>query len=288
MHWQAKARTFRVLSNIPFGETMHYAMQRYVTRRLPRSEKQVGSIYSSARRLSELYETHGPRRLRDSTCFEFGAGRDLIIPLAFSAHGAKRFITVDIERLAKLNLIRSNAAIISRVSGVNRPDLRSLEDLDRAWNIDYRAPADARATGLEAGSIDCAVSVETLEHIPRDDIGAILKELRRILRPDGLALMRIDYGDHFKGFDPSISSFNFLTYSEEDWAPFQSRFQYVNRLRHSEYLQLFRECGFDVLRDDPDRRPLEQPIMERLAPGFRGFSAEDLFTLGSLIIARPA
>jgi SAM-dependent methyltransferase len=288
VRWQSKARAFAVLSKIPFGEGLHYALQRYVTRRLPRSEKQVKSIYSFARRLVDIYQKNGLRPLQDSTCFEFGAGRDLIVPLTFSAHGAERFITVDIERLARLELIRSNAAIISGVSGTSRPEMNSLEDLERSWKIDYRAPSDARATGLPDGSIDCTVSVETLEHIPKADIAAILRELRRIMRPDGLVLMQIDYGDHFKGFDPSISSFNFLTFSEEDWAPFQSRFQYVNRLRHSEYLQLFREAGFDLVSDQPDRRPPEPPIMERLAPCFRHFTKEDLFTLGSLIIARPA
>ncbi|WP_161534262.1 class I SAM-dependent methyltransferase [Bradyrhizobium sp. LCT2] len=288
MRWQTKARAFSVLSNIPLGEDIHYALQRYVTRRLPRPEKQVRSIYTLAQRLLGVHQKYSRRPLRDSTCFEFGAGRDLIVPLAFSAHGALRFITVDIERLAKLELIRSNAAIISRVSGASQPDLNSLDDLERSWRIEYRAPADARATGLSAGSIDCAVSVETLEHIPKSDIAAIFKELRRIMRPDGLVLMQIDYGDHFKGFDPSISSFNFLTYSEGDWAPFQSRFQYVNRLRHSEYLQLFREAGFELLSDQPDRRPPEQDILRRLAPCFRGFSEEDLFTLGSLIVGRPA
>lgn len=288
MRWQTKARAFSVLSNIPWGEDLHYALQRYVTRRLPRPEKQVRSIFTLAQRLLAIHEKYSLRPLRDSTCFEFGAGRDLIVPLAFSAHGARRFITVDIERLAKLELIRSNAAIVSRLSGTDHPEINSLEDLDPSWRIDYRAPADARTTGLPAASIDCAVSVETLEHIPKRDIAAILKELRRIMRPDGLVLMQIDYGDHFKGFDPSISSFNFLTYSEEDWAPFQSRFQYVNRLRHSEYLQLFREAGFQLLSDQPDRRPPEQHILERLAPCFRGFSEEDLFTLGSLIVGRPA
>ncbi|MCP3388334.1 methyltransferase domain-containing protein [Bradyrhizobium sp. CCGB12] len=288
MRWQAKARAFAVLSNIPFGDDLHYALQRYVTRRLPRPEKQVRSIYGFAQRLVGIYAEYGSRPIQDSTFFEFGAGRDLIVPLAFSAHGAKRFITVDIERLAKLDLVRSNAAVISRASGANRPDINSLEDLEQSWRIEYRAPADARTTGLPAGSIDCAVSVETLEHIPKSDIAAILKELRRIIRPDGLVLMQIDYGDHFKGFDPSISSFNFLTYSEEDWAPFQSRFQYVNRLRHSEYLELFREAGFELLSDQPDRRPAERHILERLAPCFKGFSEEDLFTLGSLIVGRPA
>ncbi|AMA59281.1 class I SAM-dependent methyltransferase [Bradyrhizobium sp. CCGE-LA001] len=287
MHWQAKARAFTVLSAIPFGEGLHYALQRYVTRRLPRPEKQIRSIHTFAQQLLRTYSEYGIRPLQASTFFEFGAGRDLIIPLAFSAHGVKRFITVDIERLSKLDLIRSNAAIISKASGTDRPRIASWDDLDRFWNIEYRAPADARATGLPANSIDCAVSVETLEHIPKADIAAILKELRRILRPDGVALMQIDYGDHFKGFDPAISSFNFLTYSDEEWYPFQSRFQYVNRLRHSEYLQLFKDAGFEILSDRPDCRSPEPAIMARLAPQFRQFSERDLFTLGSLIVARP-
>ena len=83
--------------------------------------------------------------------------------------------------------------------------------------------------------------------------------------------MQIDYGDHFKGFDPSISSFNFLAYSEEDWGPFQSRFQYVNRLRHSEYIALFESAGFEVIVAYPDRRPAEPAILERLAPPFQVF-----------------
>ena len=194
---------------------------------------------------------------------------------------------MDIERLAKLDLVRSNATIVARLSGAARSALSSWADLYRDWRVDYRAPADARATGLENDTIDCAVSVETLEHIPKDDIPDILKEIRRILRPDGVALMQIDYGDHFKGFDPSISSFNFLTYSDEDWQPFQSRFQYVNRLRHSEYVSLFERAGFEIVLECPDRRSIEPAILERLAPRFQKFSEEDLFTLGALIVARP-
>ena len=59
--------------------------------------------------------------------------------------------------------------------------------MNDTWGVDYRAPADARATGMAEGTIDCAISVETLEHIPPADISAILKEIHRILRPDGVA-----------------------------------------------------------------------------------------------------
>jgi len=287
MHWQTKARAFRVLSAVPFGTSMHFMLQRHVTHRLPRPEKQVKAIYARADRLLAQYAIHGARAVDASEFFEFGSGRDLAVPLAFSAFGAKRFTTVDIERLAKLDLVRSNATIIARLSGTARPAPTTWSDLERDWRIDYRAPADARATDFGGDTIDCAVSVETLEHIPADDIFEILKETRRILRPGGVALMQIDYGDHFKGFDTSISSFNFLTYSDDDWRPFQSRFQYVNRLRHSEYVGLFERAGFEIVLADVDRKPVETAIMARLAPRFREFAPEDLFTLGALIVARP-
>lgn len=287
MRWETKARAFRVLSRVPFGPDLHFALQRYVTRRLPRPEKQIRSIYTLSQQLIARYREFGSRPIELSTFFEFGAGRDLAVPLTFGAGGAKRFVTVDIERLAKLDLIGSNARIIANLAGIAAPTLSSWDDLDRSWHVDYRAPADARATGIDGNSIDCAVSVETLEHIPLADIPGILKEAHRILRPDGLALMKIDYGDHFKGFDSSISSFNFLTYPDQDWEPFQSRFQYVNRLRHSQYVALFKAAGFEIVQENPDRRPVEPAILAKLAPRFREFSEQDLFTLGALIVARP-
>jgi SAM-dependent methyltransferase len=287
MHWQTKARAFKALSVVPFGTNLHFLLQRHVTRRLPRPEKQVKAIYDRAQKLLERYAAYGSRPAETSTFFEFGSGRDLVVPLAFSACGAKRFVTMDIERLAKFDLVRSNAAIVAKLSGAAQAPLSTWTDLERDWRVDYRAPADARATGFEDGTVDCAVSVETLEHIPYDDIFDILREVRRILRPDGIALMQIDYGDHFKGFDPSISSFNFLTYSDNDWQPFQSHFQYVNRLRHSEYINLFEKAGFEIVLAVADRKPVEPQILARLAPRFQNFSQEDLFTLGALIVARP-
>ena len=72
-----------------------------------------------------------------------------------------------------------------------------------------------RATGMAEATIDCAISVETLEHIPPADISAILKEIHRILRPDGVALMQIDYWRIIsRASTRTISSFNFLTYSD--------------------------------------------------------------------------
>jgi hypothetical protein len=82
-----------------------------------------------------------------------------------------------------------------------------------------------------------------------------------------------------------LSRFNFLTYTQQAWRPFNSPFQYVNRLRHSDFLSLFAECGMKVIFAEPDRAPAEPLILERLAPEFRAYEVADLFTVRAMIIA---
>ena len=54
---------------------------------------------------------------------------------------------------------------------------------------------------LPAASVDFVSSTNTLEHIPATDIGPILAECRRLLRPDGVVSCRIDMRDHYSYFD---------------------------------------------------------------------------------------
>lgn len=286
--WKAKSLGFRGLSVIPGGKSLHYWMQRHLTKRLPRSSSELASIERLADRLVGLIRTHLNCEFTRSTVFEFGAGRDLAMPLAMSARGAGNILAVDIEPLAKIDLVAFAARHMGRHAPHGNVPISNWQDLKRHWRIEYRSPADARSSGLPDQSVDIAMSIETLEHIAREDIALIFRELRRILRPTGIAVMKIDYGDHYAGFDRSITPFNFLRYSDDDWAPFQSRFQYVNRLRHSEYLDLFSSAGFDIVADEPERRPIDADIKANLAQCFRRFADDDLFTIGAVIVARPS
>ena len=52
----------------------------------------------------------------------------------------------------------------------------------------------------------------------------------------------IDYGDHFSHTDDSISSLNFLQYSTNEWSRYgDSKFIYMNRLRHDDFEDIFNE-----------------------------------------------
>lgn len=155
--------------------------------------------------------------------------------------------------------------------------------------IDYRTPCNARTTGLDLGSIDCITSTNTLEHIPPQDIHAILRECYRLLRDDGFMSFRIDYQDHYSYFDSSISVYNFLQYSNKAWRFFSPALQYQNRLRHKDYLELFQSVGFEIIeerRKDGTAVDLEIIKQLRLDKRFREYSLQELAIRNSLIILR--
>ena len=57
--------------------------------------------------------------------------------------------------------------------------------------------------------------------------------------------------DHFCHQDNSISAINFLRYSEKQWRSIAgNEFAYCNRLRVSDYLRLFSEAGFAVIKNE--------------------------------------
>ena len=88
----------------------------------------------------------------------------------------------------------------------------------------------------------------------------ILEEGNRIVRDDGLFVHRIDYSDHFSHSDKTISSINFLQYSDAIWDRYAgNRYMYMNRLRHDDFLAVFQAAGHRIMADTPkvDQRALQ-------------------------------
>jgi predicted fused transcriptional regulator/phosphomethylpyrimidine kinase len=86
--------------------------------------------------------------------------------------------------------------------------------------------------------------------------------------------------DHFQHQDKSISSINFLRYSDEEWEKIAgNQFAYCNRMRASDYLALFREAGFDVLRMETQK---DEEARQSLVDGFAVDSMFDNYRLDAL------
>jgi hypothetical protein len=219
MDWRLKALAFRTLE-LPGGNLAHYLLQRYITRNWPRKVKTLDALAAIARRVVEDYARHVGGA--PASVLEVGAGRDLAVPLALRRLGVVKVITCDVERLGKLDLIQHAADRIFarevRFSG--------WDDLER-FGVKYLAP---HYVSPDDEPVDCSCSNEVLEHVPCDQLAALLKGLRAVTK--GITTHSIDYSDHYARSDKSVSRLNFLRYSDEEWRPFNSGKQYVNRLRH--------------------------------------------------------
>jgi SAM-dependent methyltransferase len=294
MHWRVKALVQGVFSRVPYGEGLNYWFQRHVTHSLPINAKGLDEIVERAGRHLAQVRRHLYRPLEDAVFFEFGAGWDLGSPLSFWAQGVRRQVLVDIRDLLRLDILNHTIGLFSRIATElpRKPAgaLASIAELGPRFGIDYRAPCDARRTGLPARSLDCVTSSETLEHIPPDDIRAILIECRRCLREDGVMSFFIDYQDHYSFFDGNISAYNFLRYSEPIWSLYNPSLHYQNRLRHKDYLRLFDETGFDVVEEH--RRPVsaeDLALVSRLPldTRFRVYSPDELAIKEAMLVLRP-
>ena len=156
--------------------------------------------------------------------------------------------------------------------------IRSEKDLEK-YGIFYKAPADAKCTGLDHGSIDACISTNTLEHIPPKELEKIFSEIYRLLKTGGICSIKIDYSDHYSHTDQSISKLNFLRYSQIEWERFNHSNHYQNRLRHNDFLNLFRSLNFEIIEESfvncedpilfkPDNSFLETPNWKALSGNF--------------------
>ncbi len=300
--WRFKAFLLQMFSHMPWGEQAYYFCQRWVTKTLPSDEYHF--LQSTAKALEHIkaIQQHFRRAMAEATFYEFGAGWDMLIPLTFYALGVERQVVIDIRTLLRHRLVNATVEKYGRVSlGFpiqRRPTMsigsgtEGIASLKRYYGIEYLSPYDASNTGLAARSIDCITSTDTLEHIPVRDIPGVFEECHRVLKEDGLMSLRIDYRDHYALFEPRVSYYNFLRYSDEDWVLFNPRFHYQNRLRHRDYLELLSAAGFSVIREMTEggtERDMEilrgMPLWGRFK---NEYTMEELAIQRSLLLLRKA
>lgn len=302
MRWQLKAATQKAISLLPQPQRLNYVLQRKVTRSLPASDTQFLLHFDEAVRHARDYERHGGRALEAARAYEFGAGWDLIGPLSLWALGVRSQVLVDIDALMRWELVNHTLEQLRRLRGdlearagralrpVPQGPVGSKADLAGRFGIDYRAPLDARATGMPAGSFDLVSSTFTLEHIPAADVTPILAECARLLAPGGVVSCSVDLQDHYAFDDPRIGTHNFLRFSERTWRLVNSPLHHQNRLRARDYVAAFEAAGLEILATEvTEPSPQARARLEALDvhESFRRrYSPDELAPVSIEIVAR--
>lgn len=274
-------------SKIPKGEQLNYLFQKHITKTFPVSNDKFIFKANTAFNHLKNFEEFNTLKNTSNKYYEFGAGWDLIVPLAICHLGYEATV-VDIRRLLIDDLVKNS---IDRFLIQKEKLLFDISDTDsnqlKNFNLKYYAPLDARNTKFSDNHFDFSSSTATLEHIPKDDILKILNETYRIMKKGGILSMTIDYRDHWAYFDKNISFYNFLIFSPQEWKKYNPSLNYQNRLRHSDYLKIISKTNFKIVKNNPILPNQEQKNALKslkLANNYKHYSINDLEILGSEIV----
>lgn len=294
MDWRIKGLVQGVLSFLPGGERVNDLLQRVAGGRKDLAAHVADKVREDwlvhMRHLDELRVAIQGREM-----LEIGTGWLPVLPLGFALAGVGRCHTMDLKRHMRpeaatlaLRMLEPHLGEIAAAAG-QPPD--RVADRWRAWTrlpdgvavleaagVRYHAPADATASGLPDRSCALVFSNSVLEHVPAPALPGLMREARRLLAPDGVALHGVNCGDHYAYFDRSITPIHYLRFSEREWRLWNNDILFQNRLRPVDFLDAARAAGLEVVLKKHRPRP---ELLARLpslpiADEFRRYPPEEL------------
>ncbi len=238
--WKLKSFIFRLIDFFDVPNFLYF-LQKHIT---GRSRIETLDISKNWVAHKDCLVEHGI----DDKVFEFGAGKNLAQNL-FLSNFVNNQIVVDLYPMIDINSVeRAREGISNHITLKSNVIINSKSDL-KEFGIQYIAPFNAAFTGFDEKSLGACISTNTLEHIPKDSIFDIFQELFRVLKDGGIVSAIIDYSDHYAHTDKSISLLNYLKYDEKEWEKYNHKCHFQNRLRHNEYIEIFCNCGFKVIKE---------------------------------------
>jgi SAM-dependent methyltransferase len=305
INYRLKALVQNVISWLPdaVSQKVYYAAQR---------------TFGNLRKTSPMYHFARAREMADfllergfpldGRYLEVGTGRTLNIPIGLWLAGAGEFVTVDLNRYLRKDLVESDlkfvrnnrdtvAQLFSKFAGFEQRFGRleacsDLAGLLRTIKIDYRSPCDASRMIDLAGTFDYHFSCNVMEHIPPESLRAIVVEARRLLKREGKLLHFVDLSDHFAHSDKRLSPLNFLRFDDKSWNRLAgNRFMYQSRQRASDYRSIITTAGFELVSEVVTTHPETLAGVKKgnlpLAEKFEKYEPEDVAALTYNFIASP-
>ncbi len=210
------------------------------------------------------------RNLDQKHIIEFGAGKSLSQNIFLSNTFEKQTLVDKFDMIDFDQFNSANYQIKKLENNIQYKPVFNLKELNLNHNITYIAPFDFSNNNLKEDIFDGCISTNTLEHISKNDIKIIFKELKRIIKKDGLISAVIDYSDHYAHTDKNIGLLNYLKFSSKEFKKYNHSSHFQNRLRHSEYENIFTELDYELLVNEafneqtPPKKISDEIIVDKL------------------------
>jgi len=224
---------------------------------------------------------------QDFISLELGPGDSLFSALISKAYGGGKTYLVDVGDFADKN-IKKYQAMAQFLKAKNLPvenieSCQSLTDILDLCSASYLTSGLTSLKNIPDGSVDFIWSHGVIELIRRTELLETLKELRRIIKPNGICSHLIPLVD-------SLGELNSLKFSQNIWESdfmFDSGF-YANRLRYSQLLELFKTAGFATEVVQTRQWDVLPTPKSKLSKEFMAMSDEELSIYSFSVILQPA
>lgn len=229
----------------------------------------------------------GYRELSGMTALELGPGNSALTALFAHALGATRTWLVDAEELAS-----EDSAVFEQAEkmlvklGFREIGLAPIPSVSAALKIihgQYLTDGLASLRSIGDSQVDFLFSNAVLEHIRLADFVPLVREMRRVLKPNGVASHQIDFRDHLN------EALNNLRFSARVWeSDFMARSGfYTNRLPWAVMKQMFEEAGFSIQLIGVEKWPNGLPTpLSKMAVPFKNMQIDELMVMGVHVLLK--
>jgi SAM-dependent methyltransferase len=242
INWRLKSLIYWFLYYIFFKKILFF-IQKKITKR----------AYSSIGVMLYAYKLHfnSLKKYKSKKILEFGAGKSLEqnIYLSIKFNNRINQTVIDIDKMIDFNLLNFAKNQLQKKIKLSPKlkHIKNLKDLKNFLNINYYAPINIIDLN-EKKNFDAIISTNVIEHISKTHFEIILEKFRKIVKNGGILSFLIDYSDHYSHTDKNISSTNFLKYSEQEFKKYNTPLLFQNRLRHYDYIDIFKNKKFKILK----------------------------------------
>lgn len=199
----------------------------------------LGAMNVIAKILAEINSS-----LDNKSITEIGSGWLPVMPYLLKYQGNARSIyTYDLYDHYSAETIKDfNTYFVSKTNA--NIDLSTLDAHNLPEDIHYFPKKNIIKTAkIES---DVIFSRYVLEHVTPQEIELMHKKFAAEMPKGSIILHLISPSDHRAYVDPSLSMQDFLKYSKKEWKAKMTKFDYHNRLRLPQYLEIFEKCGLEI------------------------------------------
>lgn len=250
MHHKLKTILFKSLTLLPnkVDDYCYHKIQSFFDKST--LEDRLKNVESTYWRLEKVFENLNIN-MKNKTIFEFGSGWFPGMPYFFKfKFEAKKVFTFDInEHFEKRRNLELNTLFFKRYQ------CKVLVNPENKYNlpegIEYFPNSNIVQKKLP--ELDIVFSRYVLSHMNENDVVALHEKMKKDLKKGTYIIHLISPSDLREHGDSSISAQDFLKYSKEEWNGIHTKYDYHNRLRLPQFLDIFKKYEYEIVHLEFDR-----------------------------------